>query len=746
MSTTWTDKVRQVQASIVSWLRASEPAVVPASPPGHGTADQPARTTALGRTVRHDFQTFLVALLILWFAGEAFEWFRPWGLTLAVVPVLGLFVAGWIAYTRSTFWGRTRTRSGQLSVAIVFAAMVIYARWSAWWGVPVPLVRPLERGNLTGRAASAAPLKSINVQPELQQQPGSPPDQRALIVLVHGFGGPLTEGYRQLVKEIHGCRPGDDLLRLTFPTRLFSNADPALIADEINAQIDEQFHSNRGGEGYREVILVGHSIGALLVRKAYLYGRGRTDDAPGWPANVPARPWAKKVGRIVLLAGVNRGWKSDSDTIIAGGWWRQLAHLGDTFAWMTGTAGLVRGFEAGSPFVANLRVQWIGLWREKPGEVTKPTVVQLLGVEDELVGVGDSRDVAVNSDFIFVPVRGSNHTSILRFDDSAYGAGRRAAFRRAMAVDKTAIDRLRDEYAGEKYKTDCDVRKVVFVLHGIRDMGHWTDWFEKAFASQAEGVKVLRPRYGYFPMGPFLLFEDRQKYVRWFMDEYTEALARYPGAAADINFIGHSNGCYVLASALAQYRTLRINRAMFAGSVVPRAYDWADRLNREQVRSVRNDLGSADWVVGIFPRMVELFHDTFSTLIGPSDIGSAGFNGFTAVGGQMQENYFLHGQHGAALQRENVRSIVDYVMEREPPTPAAPIAQTQSPLVLNLSQLCWLVWFGIALVVVLLYPVFCLAVFLLNRLFALLGLPLSTPPWARLPLYVLLLLAFLYSY
>jgi hypothetical protein len=702
-----------------------------------------AREPSLARTAWDGLQTSLVVLIIVFVGGELFEWFRPWSLTTACVPLLCLLVSGWAAYTRTKTRGCSRRMSLVTSATIVIAAMVIYAEWSAWWGVPKPLVRStLAPGT---RAGAVAAVGSFDIRP-LSHRPGAgPTDKPALIVLIHGFGGPLTDGYRQLVDGIRNCRPADDLLQLTFPHRLFSNAQPELIADEINGRINEQFNLKERGEGYGEVILVGHSVGVLLVRKAYLYGRGLTDDAPGWPARVTARPWSEMVTRIVLLAGVNRGWKSDPLTVRAGGWARWLAHLGDSFVWVTGTAKLLRGFQAGSPFVANLRVQWIRV-AATDARAKRPIVVQLLGVEDEVVGVGDSKDVAVNSDFIFVPVRGSSHGSILQFDDPAYGPGRWAVFRDAMDPDTATVDRLRKEYAGETFEAAGDIRRVVFVVHGIRDMGQWTDSIEKAIRSHAKDVMVLRPRYGYFPMGPFLLFEDRQKYVRWFMDEYTEALARYPNATDDINYIGHSNGTYVLASALAQYRTLKINRAMFAGSVVPRDYDWVDRLSRKQVQFVRNDLASADWVVAIFPRMIELFYETLGTTFGPSDIGSAGFNGFLAVGGKLQENYYLKGDHGAALQQGNIPSVADFIMGAKSQESPAPLVLSQSPLLINLSHLCWLVWAGIALGVVLIYPLFMLAVSLLNWLFARVALPLSIPRWAFLPLYICILLMILYSY
>src|SRR5262249_47365616 len=130
-------------------------------------------------------------------------------------------------------------------------------------------------------------------------------------------------------------------------------------------------------------------------------------------------------------------------------------------------------------------------------------------------------------------------------------------------------------------------------------------------------IEIRKPEYGYFPMLKFLLFSERQKNVRWFMDQYVEALARYPNATMD--FIGHSNGTYLLASGLTSYVACKFNRAVFAGSVVPCDFPWSRLVGEGRIKAIRNYVASADWVVGIFPTIFERFG---------GDVGGAGMFGF----------------------------------------------------------------------------------------------------------------------
>ena len=165
------------------------------------------------------------------------------------------------------------------------------------------------------------------------------------------------------------------------------------------------------------------------------------------------------------------------------------------------------------------------------------------------------------------------------------------------AIESGDLHELKEAYPPMPVGQDPDVEQVIFVLHGIRDTAEWIDELEVSLRevyTRANGfggparIKIIKSSDGYFAMLPFLLYASRQRNVRWFMDEYTEVLARYPNAKK-IDFVGHSNGTYVLADALQQprYRTLRVHHVAFAGSVVPRDYYWRSRIHIGQVKAVQ---------------------------------------------------------------------------------------------------------------------------------------------------------------
>ena len=168
------------------------------------------------------------------------------------------------------------------------------------------------------------------------------------------------------------------------------------------------------------------------------------------------------------------------------------------------------------------------------------------------------------------------------------------------AIEPGDLHELRETYPPMPVGQDPDVEQVIFVLHGIRDIGEWIDELEVSLReayTRANGfggparIKIIKSSYGYFAMLPFLLYADRQRNVRWFMDEYTEVLARYPNVKK-IDFVGHSNGTYVLADRLTALPHAPGRPLTFAGSVIPRDYDWRSRIDNGQVKAVRNDVGS----------------------------------------------------------------------------------------------------------------------------------------------------------
>jgi hypothetical protein len=386
-------------------------------------------------------------------------------------------------------------------------------------------------------------------------------------------------------------------------------------------------------------------------------------------------------------------------------WKRAGIWAGRQFGRLTGTGRLILSVEKGRPFVADLRVDWMRARDTKLLHGAYPRVIQFLGDHDDVVSSGDNTDVAVSGDFTFVPLHDTGHASVLDLREPELGAARAEKIKLAFSDDPETLRRLRSLWAEPVAPPDpekAEVKHVIFVMSGIRDLGHWRARLEgplqKAFFAAHPGEappKVIYPGYGYFGMGPFLLFGDRQRNVRWFMDAYTQAIADYPNAdparGGTIDFIGHSNGTYLLGSALEQYRSLRVNRVVLGGSVLPQSYDWQGKHASGQVAALKNYVGSADWVVAWFPRMFER----------GGDIGSAGFNGFSTVLAGGHQVTYVPGGHAAASDPRNEKSIVEFVARgNEDPGNFGFLAKERSGVVEFGEKVYPLVWATIAAVVV----------------------------------------------
>ena len=331
---------------------------------------------------------------------------------------------------------------------------------------------------------------------------------------------------------------------------------------------------------------------------------------------------------------------------------RVLFWVGTWFGRLTNTGRFILSAEMGAPFVSNLRLEWMRWFRESKDE--RPVVVQLLGDIDDLVSDEDNKDLraAATSSFYWLRVRGTGHADIVNFRDLSgksadypgLGIYRRWKFLLAATGTVPMLSAASEE---QVFTTDKLTTDVVFVLHGIRDLGKWSASFERDMrlrfaASNSSGkLTIVSPRYGYFSMGSFVFQPNREKYVRWLMDQYTETLARYPNVR-HIEFFAHSNGTYLLASALTQYHAMRVERIAFAGSVVRRQFPWGDVFARQQALRVRNYLAHDDAVVGMFPRFFELF----GIRLLHNDVGSAGFNGFDYEDSRL-ENVRIAGGHSA---------------------------------------------------------------------------------------------------
>lgn len=566
-------------------------------------------------------------------------------------------------------------------------------RWS--WPVrfSVALAALLGMGLAWARVDS---VRSAAIPAQLEVVHDAGPGAEEMVVVVRGFmtDRRTMEGILRVIQE---QRPKADLLFFNFPSTTFSNRDPFALASELEAAIAERDRTNR----YQRILISGHGMGALLVRKAYLYGCGSVEDlnfAGDAATSRPPHNWVSKVDRIVLLAGLNRGWDLDGRT--TGRDWYQtgLHRLDLMLARLTGTGRFIRSFARGEPFVANLRLQWLATLekaRSRKDGPHPPVVVQVLGDRDDVVSPDDSRDVRVAQEFLWVGVNNTGHWDLLDVGDSGDGLERKRKIQAAFGGEEHLAEL---ERANPKAASDMDpkVTTVVFVLHGIRDMGAWTSEFMKPLQSgfaelhpgSGDKIYVHRAAYGYFPMGSFLLFGDRQRNVRWFMDQVTELRARFPNLK-EIHFIGHSNGTEVLASALATYRTLKVGRVVFAGSVVRRDFEWSRYSGR--IGQVRNYVASSDWVVALFPRLFEI--PGFRSL--NPDLGSAGYNGFEDGFVKNGETQFIAGGHKAALDPRNIRSIVAFILKGERVDVDELIVSKHPPLLDYASRLCWVIWLAL---------------------------------------------------
>jgi pimeloyl-ACP methyl ester carboxylesterase len=427
------------------------------------------------------------------------------------------------------------------------------------------------------------------------------------------------------------------------------------------------------------------------------------------------RAWADAIHRIVLLAGMSRGWSPSS----ALSWvrtvgWGLMSFFGDVFL---GGRPTLFGIRAGAPFLIQTRLQWLALLRRPVPP--KFLVVQLLGTQDDMVAPSDAVDFSVDlvgarCTFVLLDVRETCHRSMVDMAQPRLGVrrfGRSPAELRwrvfTHALEATDMQLLRHGIRTDHMtdtlppEPDPTVSDVVFVVHGIRDRGFWTQKIARAIKLEAirAGVNVrsVTASYGYFAMAPFLLPWVRRQKVAWLMERYTEARVQYPNAR--FSYVGHSNGTYLAARALQDYPAARFRRIVFAGSVVRRDYDWRSLMQpgTARVDSVLNYVATSDFVVALFPNGLQPLRF--------ADLGSAGHHGFEQLTGPPppgpkpaqtvihttslgpEPSYQIHyigGRHGAGLRESQWDDIARFIVDGKPPKARNP------DFVSRQSRVAWL--------------------------------------------------------
>jgi hypothetical protein len=528
-----------------------------------------------------------------------------------------------------------------------------------------------------------------------------------LVVVVRGLGKSFF--IKDVLAAIGDACPNADITTLRYNSGIWSNQSAPELISILAQGIGEIYdRKSESGKPYESVSLVGHSIGSLLVRGAFLLGNGykftSTTQVPG------SSSWCKKVDRIISLAGLNKGWQYPKVGPLRSVLLRAIRFYADAF----NQARFMLSVAEGAPFIVDLRLHWWEWVRAAAqsasrGEVV-PATSHIRGERDDLVKSEDLEDLLGAPDFkgrliknvahfnigifthetakavkeeyskkptfwgcIFHPIESSKqYLKIFAFawllEDDTGAPGISLQERRDELFDALG-PRTRGNQDGTPPIMNTAVRKVVMIKHGIRDSASgWANSLIKEIGSQASAGTVIATAAGYqrFSMFQFLIPGARVARVRLMMKEYTDLRVAYPSAS--FCYFGHSYGTYLLCRALRDYQSCRFEHAVvLAGSVVCTDFGWQAVLDSRRVNRVKNIRANGDLTVSVFPGSFEKLRNLFA--MKPtrwSDIlGYAGVDGFnlaTAGGGQYFMNVLFRGGHGTALKDERHSAIARFLL------------------------------------------------------------------------------------
>ena len=282
-----------------------------------------------------------------------------------------------------------------------------------------------------------------------------------------------------MAKALKDILPDADVLGPRMPFSWHSLQSLDEITTYVLGRVD-----SRWDEHYENVFFIGHSLGGIIARKVYVVVNGPIPDVQFDPKlPVPeAKPWAQCVKRIILLAGTNRGWALSHHLSLK--WTLILTPV----SWILSVWGLLNHrlalvfqFRRGAPFLTQLRLEWLALRKQAKERQTNSSekgilTVQLLGSIDNIVSPEDIVDLVSGRDFVYLDLPFTDHLNVVEMDPTRPKERDRAEMLRkalldspdSLKKDSVQISDLPPRNEREK------VRHVIFVVHGIRDAGYWT--------------------------------------------------------------------------------------------------------------------------------------------------------------------------------------------------------------------------------------------------------------------------------
>jgi hypothetical protein len=448
-----------------------------------------------------------------------------------------------------------------------------------------------------------------------------------LIVAVRGMSGAL-QPWQQLERALseRGVFAGKAVRWHHFDRQIgpFSRVSLDSLALELDAQLAQEWQSSGP---FDEIILTGHSLGALVVRKAWLNAID-----PGQHRDYTGQPWGKAVSRFVLFAGVSRGVDMERPL-----YRKAFGRFVDLLPGRFTSEDCFRG----SAFITNLRISWIRQISAMRAD-ERPVMVQLLGTRDGIVNHDDSIDLDAFPDAPPRRIAGATHDDLHMIEGREDREGRLAIIASAFTSAAPAAPTL-----GEP-------RRVLMIVHGIR-ASRTDDWVQNAVdivKDRWPEVITKTPTYGYLSALRFALPSVRRRYGRHFRDFYTETIASHRGAT--VSALCHSNGSYTLGRCLDEFDAIKLDRVVLAGSVLPATYNWTKLLHYPaRISAIRNDCGSRDYPVALLCSALRG--------LGMNDVGTGGFDGFR--GSVVDEVRFHPGGHGAMLNKANLNSMLSFLLD-----------------------------------------------------------------------------------
>ncbi|RZK02511.1 MAG: alpha/beta hydrolase, partial [Flavobacterium sp.] len=227
-----------------------------------------------------------------------------------------------------------------------------------------------------------------------------------LIVIIHGYVG-KTSRYSYMDKAIKSIYSDAKVLIPKLDLGIFSNACPNEVVAKILDLIDEHWDKDK----FDKVILIGNSVGALIARKVYVSACGENCDIPFEDERLKKkREWAAKVERIILLAGLNRGWSQNSHLSLGAMLIFNVGHIIFRILSFFNYRLFIFKMRRGSPFVTFLRLQWLSMVRNISSKsIGDALVIQLLGTIDDLVSPDDNVDLVTGGSFYYLDMPRSGH-------------------------------------------------------------------------------------------------------------------------------------------------------------------------------------------------------------------------------------------------------------------------------------------------------------------------------------------------